>query len=98
MAGPILLGSRIHLTTLFLWISIKLLANKLGHCGYEFPWSPLYVLPFTSSVTYHEFHHSHNVGNYSNMSCFWDTLFGTNADYMKHLENEKNAKKEKVTK
>jgi len=92
VAGPILLGSRIHFTTFMLWTGFKLFGLKLGHSGFEIPWNPITVIPWSISASYHEFHHSHNVGNYAFMSNFWDTVFGTNADYMKYLEEENNSK------
>jgi sterol desaturase/sphingolipid hydroxylase (fatty acid hydroxylase superfamily) len=49
-----------------------------GHCGYEFSWSPYRMLPFSSSAEYHNFHLSHNVGNYSGVSMYWDAICGTN--------------------
>ena len=33
--------------------------------GFEFPWSPFRLLPFSASATYHDYHHSHNRGNFS---------------------------------
>lgn len=52
-----------------------------GHCGYEFSWSPYRLLPLSGSSEYHNFHHSHNVGNYASFFSYWDSLFGTNKDF-----------------
>lgn len=60
-----------------------------GHCGYDFSWSPYRLIPFSTSAAYHDFHHSHNVGNYSSFFSFWDTLFGCNNDYYAFEEKKK---------
>jgi sterol desaturase/sphingolipid hydroxylase (fatty acid hydroxylase superfamily) len=41
------------------------------------------VLPFVSGASYHDHHHSHNVGNYAGSCYIWDLLLGTNKEYMK---------------
>lgn len=38
--------------------------------------------------SYHEFHHSKNIGNYSGMLTLWDTVFGFNEEYYQHLIQE----------
>jgi sterol desaturase/sphingolipid hydroxylase (fatty acid hydroxylase superfamily) len=48
-----------------------------GHSGYVFPWSPLQVIPFCTNDDYHDFHHSHNSGNYSSQFRYLDIIFGT---------------------
>jgi len=72
-----------------------------GHCGYEFSWSPYRLLPLSGmnffldfksfikgSSIYHNFHHSHNVGNYGSFFTLWDTLCGTNRHFFKYLANK----------
>jgi len=76
--GPSLLGFNMHYYTFILWILIRLGETIDGHCGYEFSWSPYRLVPFSTSASYHEFHHSHNVGNYSSFFSLWDTVFGSN--------------------
>jgi len=53
------------------------------HSGYEFSWSPYRLIPLSGSANYHNFHHSHNVGNYTSLFTIWDTLCGTNSHYFK---------------
>jgi sterol desaturase/sphingolipid hydroxylase (fatty acid hydroxylase superfamily) len=79
--GPILLGSRTHVWTMFFWGLIRHLESLDAHCGFEFPWSMFRVLPFGTEAAYHSFHHSKNVGNYSNFFTVWDTVFNANVDY-----------------
>lgn len=83
--GPMILGKHIHLFTVACVYSLHLIESVEAHSGYQFSWSPLRVLPFFTDEEYHDFHHSHNVGNYSEI-WLWDTFFGTNKDYYKYLE------------
>lgn len=76
--GPLLLGSNMHFYTFLLWLLIRLGETIDGHSGYEFSWSPYRLVPFSTSASYHEFHHSHNVGNYSSFFSLWDTVFSSN--------------------
>lgn len=79
--GAIILGQNIHFYTFLMWGIIRLGETLDGHSGYEFSWSPYRLIPFSSSARYHDFHHSHNIGNYSSFFSFWDTLCGTNKVY-----------------
>ena len=63
------------------WGGIRLIETHDGHSGYEFPWSIFRLLPFGADATYHDFHHSKNVCNYSSFMTIWDTIFDTNKDY-----------------
>jgi len=84
--GGKLLGAKVHFITHFLWNALRVMETVDGHCGYEFTWSPFRLLPFSGSSSYHNFHHSKNVGNYSSFFTYWDTLFGTNKAYHDHLK------------
>eukprot|EP00347_Sterkiella_histriomuscorum_P018018 403347100 len=90
--GQLILGGRMHYFTYLMWITLRITETMDGHCGYEFPWSPYRLIPFAASTTYHDFHHSKNVGNYSSFFTFWDTVFGDNRvfyEYQERLKNEK---------
>lgn len=82
--GLIILGSRCHAITSYMWTIIRVTESTDGHSGYDFPWSPFRLLPMSASGSFHSYHHTHNVGNYGSFFTFWDTLFGTNAKYLKH--------------
>jgi sterol desaturase/sphingolipid hydroxylase (fatty acid hydroxylase superfamily) len=82
--GPTLLGSHLHIATDMIWIAFRTGEGVDGHSGYEFPWSMYRLIPFSASASYHDFHHSHNVGNYSSFLTIWDSIFGTNAAYIKY--------------
>lgn len=79
--GALILGKRMHYATYLIWGIIRVAESMDGHCGYEFSWSPYRLIPFSTSASYHDFHHSHNVGNFSSMFSFWDTIFNTNKTF-----------------
>jgi sterol desaturase/sphingolipid hydroxylase (fatty acid hydroxylase superfamily) len=79
--GGLILGKRMHFCSYILWGTLRIIESIDGHCGYDFSWSPFRLIPFSSSAAYHDFHHSHNVGNYSSFFSFWDTIFGQNKAY-----------------
>lgn len=85
-----ILGKHIHLFTVACVYSLHLIESVEAHSGYQFSWSPLRVLPFFTDEEYHDFHHSHNVGNYSEI-WLWDTFFGTNREYYKYLHLKRKA-------
>jgi len=87
--GPKLLGKRVHFATYLIWISIAQIETADQHSGYEFSWSPFRLIPFCGSATYHNFHHSHNVGNYTSLFTFWDSLCGTNIHYLRFMAKKK---------
>lgn len=41
-----ILGSSMHYFTFIIWITFRLVNTVYGHCGYEFSWIPLGLLPF----------------------------------------------------
>lgn len=92
-----LLGSSMHASTLMTLLVIRVFETHDGHSGYEFPWSPFRLIPFGAGATYHDFHHSKNVGNYGSFMTVWDTIFNTNKDYYaaEIAQKEKNLEKMK---
>ena len=76
--GPMILMKKVHTATLILWNIIRVFETADGHSGYDFPWSPFRLLPFSGTAEYHNYHHSHNVGNFSSFFTWMDTLLGTN--------------------
>lgn len=57
---PILLGKQMHLGTLCFWSLFRQMEAADHHIGYEFPWIPFRVVPFSVTAEYHSYHHSHN--------------------------------------
>jgi sterol desaturase/sphingolipid hydroxylase (fatty acid hydroxylase superfamily) len=88
--GSTLLGKRMHLFTYIVWYSIRITEDSDGHSGYEFSWSPYRLIPFSTSATYHDFHHLYNVGNFSSFFTLWDTICGTNSKYYELHEKLNN--------
>eukprot|EP01016_Furgasonia_blochmanni_P011991 TRINITY_DN1564_c0_g4_i4.p1 TRINITY_DN1564_c0_g4~~TRINITY_DN1564_c0_g4_i4.p1 ORF type:complete len:420 (-),score=102.95 TRINITY_DN1564_c0_g4_i4:330-1520(-) len=87
-AGPRILGTQMHQFTQWMWIAIRIFETVDGHSGYDFSWSPFRLLPLSGSATYHNFHHTNNVGNFGSFFTIWDTLMQTNSKYFKHLSRK----------
>lgn len=91
LVGAVFLSyvAKIHLITLLVWHCFRILETCEVHCGYEWSWSQLSFLPWKLNVEKHDFHHSHNVGNFGSEFGFWDSLMGTSqafATYHKSSE------------
>lgn len=84
--GYKILGAKIHFVTIVMWVIFRVAEAVDGHCGYEFSFSPFRVLPMSGSATFHNYHHTRNVGNYGSMFIVWDTLMKTNASYLEYDE------------
>lgn len=89
--GSLILGEHMHYTTLLLWTMVRLGETLDGHCGYEFSWSPYRLIPFSTSASYHNFHHKHNIGNYSSFFSLWDTIFGQNKAFYQYEQKMREA-------
>lgn len=81
-----------HIFVFFLWQIYKIYLSTEGHSGYEFPWSPFRILPFIYGPSYHDFHHSKNVGNYSASIYVFELLTGTNKAFFDRVLGEKEVK------
>jgi hypothetical protein len=58
----------------------------------------IFICRLTESLMYtyihihthrHDFHHSHNVGAYGTMTCFWDWICGTDKAYREYYARKK---------
>ena len=74
-----------HFFIVFFWQIWKIYTAAEVHSGYDIPWSPFSVMPFVAGPSYHDFHHSKNVGNFSGTNYIWDTIFHENDDYFKMI-------------
>ena len=81
ITGMIVLGNNLHSSTLIAWTLFRVFETHDGHSGYEFPWSPFRLIPFGADATYHDFHHSKNVGNFGSLMTIWDSMLNTNKDF-----------------
>jgi sterol desaturase/sphingolipid hydroxylase (fatty acid hydroxylase superfamily) len=89
--GGLILGKNMHFCTFLIWGIVRIGETLDGHSGYEFSWSPYRLIPFSTSASYHAFHHSHNVGNFSSFFSLWDTIFGQNKTYYQYYERMREA-------
>eukprot|EP01136_Pigoraptor_vietnamica_P018606 Opistho-1_new@65200 len=81
VGGAALLGT--HMSTFWIYLAIRIHETVDAHSGYNFPWSPWHYLVF-SGADRHDFHHSHNKGNYGGApTVFWDWICGTDSEYKK---------------
>lgn len=83
--GPLILKEHIHLYTMMIWFFIRISETIDVHSGYDFSWSPYRLIPFSGSAEYHDFHHTHNIGNYASFFTLWDTVFGNNSDFYQYM-------------
>lgn len=86
VAGPLLV--RAHIFTFLLWLTVRIFETVDAHCGYEFPWSPARLLPFSITTAHHEYHHRHNQGCYGSMFMILDSLYGTDKSFIEFQQKE----------
>jgi sterol desaturase/sphingolipid hydroxylase (fatty acid hydroxylase superfamily) len=86
MASLMILKHRMHAITFIGWLILRLIETNDGHSGYEFPISMFKVIPFMSDPNYHNYHHMKNIGNYGSFTSIWDTIFGTNKEFLKYAK------------
>ena len=82
-AGPVLFP-RTHMLVWLVYFALRLHETVDAHSGYDFPWSPWRYMPLHGGCRRHDFHHSHNKGNYGGF-WVWDWLCGTDEAYLKFL-------------
>jgi methylsterol monooxygenase/4-alpha-methyl-delta7-sterol-4alpha-methyl oxidase len=85
LAGPLIFKSSMHIITFVIWINIRMISTHDGHSGYDFPFSVIKLLPFQTSGGYHIHHHLKNIGNYASSMRIWDTIFGTNVEFLNEV-------------
>ncbi len=86
-AGPLLMQS--HVYTYYLWLAIRLVESQDGHSGYDLWFMPFRYFPFRPGAQVHDYHHSHNKGNYGSLSTFWDWLCGTDQSYKEFIKKNR---------
>eukprot|EP00357_Protocruzia_adherens_P034525 CAMPEP_0115018730 /NCGR_PEP_ID=MMETSP0216-20121206/29010_1 /TAXON_ID=223996 /ORGANISM="Protocruzia adherens, Strain Boccale" /LENGTH=328 /DNA_ID=CAMNT_0002390041 /DNA_START=120 /DNA_END=1106 /DNA_ORIENTATION=+ len=97
VAGFTILGPKCHAITAHLFLAVRMFETYEGHSGYDFSWSPFRLLPFSGGQEYHDYHHSHNIGNYASFFTYWDSLFGTNKTFYRYLNKRLESQKAKKT-
>eukprot|EP00981_Chlorochromonas_danica_P005713 scaffold1172_cov180-Ochromonas_danica.AAC.40 len=93
LLGCLVMGS--HVVTLWLWIFIRIYETVDAHSGYCFAWSPFHAIPLFSGPTRHDFHHSANLGCFGSFTIFWDTIMGTDRDFLRAQDKQQEKEKEK---
>jgi len=79
MVGALLMKT--HVTVLWWFLFLRLWETVEVHSGFHFPWSPwTYLNLLAGGPDRHDFHHSHNIGNYG-MLRFWDWIMSTDVAY-----------------
>lgn len=83
VGSPVLwaaLFGNVHLVTVMLWITLRLMQAIDSHSGYEFPWSLHHIIPFWSGADHHDDHHKYFTGNYASSFRWWDYCLGTETE------------------
>lgn len=95
LIAPILMGS--HMYVLWFWLVLRETETIEAHCGYNFPYAPWRLLLQLGGPTdRHDFHHSHNVGNYGAFFPFWDWICGTDVSYKSYKQKQINNTSQKT--
>jgi len=83
--GPLLLHMlnfpNFHIVTIWGFTILGIGATIEQHSGYDFPFSPYGIFPFTFASSYHDYHHTRAKGNYSSNFVYLDLIFGNNHEY-----------------
>lgn len=72
--APLLMSA--HIYVLWIWVVIRVSQSVIGHCGYEFPWNPLKIIPLYEGGAYHYYHHIDQRGNLSGILPYLDRVWG----------------------
>jgi sterol desaturase/sphingolipid hydroxylase (fatty acid hydroxylase superfamily) len=85
----------LHVSIAVIWNLLRMYDTYMGHSGYMFSWSPNQIFPFCANDGYHDFHHSHNCGNYGAQLRIWDMLCGSSRPF-KDFKQQLRLKVEKA--
>jgi sterol desaturase/sphingolipid hydroxylase (fatty acid hydroxylase superfamily) len=89
VSGPVLLQT--HPVVLIFYVATKLYQSMEAHSGFNlpFPLSIWSVIDSMDCAPAHDFHHSHNIGNFGGFFMFWDWICGTDLRYKEFVMNKK---------
>lgn len=73
--------SDLHISTVYIWVALRLFQAVDSHSGYDFPWSLRQWLPFWAGADHHDFHHQAFVNCYATSFRWWDYMLGTDNKY-----------------
>lgn len=80
VGSPLLLAylwGNMHLLTVMIWITLRLVQAIDSHSGYDFSFSLHWYFPLWAGASHHDDHHHYFTGNYSSSFRHWDYLLGT---------------------
>ena len=83
---------KLHIVTVACFFIFRVFESLEGHSGYEFPFGTHKFVPLATTPNYHNYHHLVNVGNYGSMMVIWDSIFNTNVEYFKQVEELQETK------
>jgi sterol desaturase/sphingolipid hydroxylase (fatty acid hydroxylase superfamily) len=66
-----------HIYTLCMFIIVSISLGISQHSGYDLPYSPFYLIPFSDTYRTHNIHHSLLRVNYAPYWSFWDRICGS---------------------
>jgi methylsterol monooxygenase len=95
IGGPLLycfFTQNLHMVTVLIWITLRLLQTIDAHSGYDFPWSLQHIIPFWSGADHHDFHHMAFTNNYATSFRWCDRIFGTDKKYQAYRARVRAAK------
>ncbi|KAG5634899.1 hypothetical protein H0H81_000398 [Sphagnurus paluster] len=99
LAGPLLycyFARNLHIFTMYVWITLRLVQAIDAHSGYDFPWSRQHIPPFWSGAEHHDFHHMAFTNNFSTSFRWWDRICGADMKYQEYRARVLVAKKAMV--
>ena len=90
IGGVLFFGRRFEV--LCVWVVLRLKQTYEVHSGYCFGGAPDALwITCAEGTAQHDFHHSHNAGNYGGFFVWWDRLCGTDAAYRRHRARESSS-------
>jgi sterol desaturase/sphingolipid hydroxylase (fatty acid hydroxylase superfamily) len=96
VGGALLVGA--HPVVWFLWLWLRMVETVDAHSGYQLPFSPFHLLASVQGgAERHDFHHSHNVGNFGSFFIFWDWIMGTDEAYRRWVTKQFESQKAPLT-
>jgi len=84
--GIMLCPGKIHFASAILFVVFRVVNTVEGHSGYGFKFGFSKFFPCVSAANYHNHHHLMNIGNFGSQLYIWDSIFGTNKEYMESLQ------------
>ncbi|KAI8060327.1 hypothetical protein BC940DRAFT_337613 [Gongronella butleri] len=85
----------LHLCTMLVWITLRLMQAVDAHSGYDFPWSLRHFIPFWAGAEHHDYHHQMFVDCYASSFRYLDYILGTDKKYRAYRQRQQAEKDKK---